>query len=128
MNNKLRLFQWSVGACDALTGILLVAAPQATLSLMGMEKSAEEAVPFSFVGIFVMAVGLSYFLPRETDLAGWKMQWKVTALMRLFVALFLLGNITLAGWDSQWLTVLFTDLIVGSVQFLGLKKGWLEKP
>jgi hypothetical protein len=123
--NQIKLFQWGVGACDASTGLLLVIAPVWTLHLMGIETLPEPADIISFVGIFVFAVGLSYFLVNSDDLAGWKMQWKITALVRLLVAVFLLWKIMVTGWEIRWVSVLLTDLVVASIQILGLKRGWL---
>jgi len=126
MNHKLKLFQWAVGACDACTGILLVFAPVWTLHLMGMKNIPDPADIISFVGIFVAAVGVSYFLVNREDVAGWKMQWKVTALVRLSVACFLTWKIFGAHWEMRWITVLLTDLVIAAVQIVGLKRGWLD--
>jgi hypothetical protein len=127
--NKLKLFQWAVGACDACTGILLVLAPAWTLHLMGMVNRPSPVDTISFVGVFVMAVGVSYFLVSDEDVGGWKMQWKVTALVRLSVAGFLAWKIFAssgAGWETRWLSVLLTDLVIASVQIVGLKRKWLD--
>jgi hypothetical protein len=126
MKNKLQLFQWAVGACDASTGILLVAAPAWTLHLMGMTKILSPPDIISFVGVFVMAVGLSYFLVKEKDVAGWEMQWRVTAMIRVCVACFLAWKIAGEGWEVRWLTVLITDATIATIQVLGLKRGWLR--
>ena len=126
MMNKLKLFQWAVGAYDASTGILLVLAPVWTLHLMGMKNIPDPADIISFVGIFVAAVGVSYFLVHREDVVGWKMQWKVTALVRLSVACFLTWKIFGANWETRWITVLLTDLVIAAVQIVGLKRGWLD--
>lgn len=123
---KLKFYQWAVGACDTCTGLLLVAAPAFTFKLMGMGDLSGEVSVYSFVGIFVMAVGLSYFLTKTCDLQGWKMQWKVTALVRCAVALFLTYKIA-TGWDWRWVSVVLTDAVFGVTQLIGLKKGWLDK-
>ena len=125
MNLKLKLFQWAVGACDACTGILLVFAPLWTLQLMGMKNIPDPADIVSFVGVFVMAVGLSYFLVNAAEPKGWKMQWKITALVRLSVACFLSWKIFGQGWEMPWVTVLVTDLVIAAVQLAGLKQGWI---
>lgn len=126
MNSKIKLYQWAVGGMDACTGFLLVFFPVWTLHLMGMKRIPDPADIISFVGIFVMAVGLSYFLVREKDPIGWEMQWKVTGLMRACVAGFLAWKIFFCGWEVRWATVLFTDISIAVVQFAGLKKGWLR--
>lgn len=127
MNHKLKLFQWAVGACDASTGVLLVFAPVWTLHLMGMKNIPNPADIISFVGIFVMAVGVSYFLVNREDVSGWKMQWKVTSLVRLSVACFLTWKILGANWEMLWATVLLTDLVIAGIQIFGLKNGWLDR-
>ncbi len=127
MNHKIKFYQWAVGGMDACTGFLLVFFPVWTLHLMGMTQIPEPADIISFVGIFVMSVGLSYFLVREKDVEGWEMQWRVTGVMRACVACFLMWKIAMAGWEVRWATVLFTDIFIAVVQFAGLKKGWLRR-
>ena len=126
MKNKLQLIQRGIGAMDACTGILLVIAPVWTLHLMGMQNIPTPADIISFVGVFVMAVGISYFLTSDRDLPGWKMQWKVTALVRLSVGCFLAWKIFGQGWEIRWVSVLLTDFSVAIFQLVGLKKGWLN--
>ncbi len=123
--NQIKLFQWCVGACDACTGLLLVLVPVWTLHLMRMESLPDPPDIISFVGIFVFAVGISYFLVNADDVAGWKMQWRITALVRLLVAAFLLWKITASGWEIRWVSVLLTDLTIATIQIIGLKRGWL---
>ncbi len=125
MNKMIKLYQCSVGGMDACTGFLLVFFPVWTLHLMGMTQIPEPADIISFVGIFVMAVGMSYFLVRDKDVAGWEMQWRVTGVMRGCVACFLTWKILGAGWEVRWATVLVTDIAIAVIQFTGLKKGWL---
>jgi len=127
MNNKLKLYQWAVGGMDACTGVLLVLFPAWTLKLMGMTQPPTPVDTISFVGVFVMSVGLSYFLVSENDKIGWKMQWKLTGMFRAFVACFLTWKIFFCGWEIRWATVLFTDISIAVIQFVGLKKGWLDK-
>ncbi len=118
--------QWGIGAMDACTGMLLVVAPVWTLHLMGIQNIPQPADIISYVGIFVMAVGLSYFLVSESDCAGWRMQWKVTALVRLLVACFLAWKIFIQGWEMRWVSVLLTDLVVAMLQIAGLNMKWLD--
>lgn len=125
--NKLSLFQWAVGACDACTGFLLLIAPAWTVEHMGVTQVSMQTDMLSYVGVFVMAVGWSYFLVRADQLEQWKMQWKVTSMMRLLVALFLAWKMAFSGWDASWFTVLLTDLAVGLTQVTGLRLGWLSK-
>jgi hypothetical protein len=123
--NKIKLFQWGVGACDAFTGLLLILVPVWTLRLMGIEFLPEPADIISFVGVFVFAVGLSYFFVSSDDPSGWIMQWKITAMVRILVAGFLFWKIFFAGWEMKWISVLLTDLVIATIQILGLKLRWL---
>jgi hypothetical protein len=51
-------YQMLTGFSDSSTGVLLIAAPEFTLRLMGLHVPAD-ALPFlSFVGAFVLSVGL----------------------------------------------------------------------
>jgi hypothetical protein len=126
----LRVCQVLVGTMDTLTGVLLVAAPDFTLRLMGIRDVPESLTMVSWVGVFVLAVGASYFLinwrsESETDLAGWRMQWKITGVARLVVGTFVAWHILAGGLESTWQSVALTDFVVAGAQFLGLAQGWL---
>ena len=128
----LRVVQALVGAMDTLTGVLLVAAPAFTLRLMGIREVPESLAMVSWVGIFVFAVGLSYFLVNwrgesAADLAGWRMQWKITGVVRLAVGTFVAWQIVAGGLETTWKTVAMTDFLVAGAQFLGLAQGWLKE-
>jgi len=57
--NLLLAYHVMTGFSDTVTGILLVVAPQLTLHLMHLHAS-REALPFlSFIGVFVLSVGLA---------------------------------------------------------------------
>ena len=127
MKSRLRLFQWAVGACDSCTGVLLVLFPAWTLGLMGITRFPQPVDIISFVGVFVMAVGGSYFLVSGKSVPEWRMQWKVTALVRLAVACFLAWKIFGSEWEIRWISVLLTDLVIGVTQVAGIRRGWLEK-
>ena len=120
-------FQWLAGLMDTVTGLLLVFAPDFTLRLMGLTPSADVFV--SFVGVFVLGVGLSYlllplFAPHAA--ARWEAQWLVTALIRGLVALFLVAEIAAGRMESAWLAVAATDGVLALVQSVGLRRGWVR--
>ncbi len=101
------------GACDAVTGALLVSAPIATLKLMGVADLPAEPIYMRFIGVFVGSVGLAYLYPfLFTDRSGVRQAvvLEVTALVRLGVALFLGISIARAALAPAWSTVLLTDL------------------
>ncbi len=113
------------GACDALTGALLVSAPIATLELMGIAELPAEPIYMRFIGVFVGGVGLAYLYPFLYR--GWSggrltVVLEVTALVRLCVALFLGVSIALAALAAAWSTVLLTDLLLAMAQIWMLTK------
>lgn len=120
----------AVGTMDALTGVLLMAVPGFTLRLMGLAVPAGEWIWVSWIGAFVFAVGACYFfalrplVDRESRI-GCAMVWRMTASARTVVALFLIGKIVSGALDRGWATVAITDAIVATVQWVGLKRGWI---
>lgn len=128
----LKLYQLLAGLSDTSTGMLLIFAPAWTLHLMGVSAPPLPIAFASFVGAFVLSVGLSYFLvPGSHPLsangrASWKAQWQVTALVRSSVALVLLSEIALGRMEPVWITVAITDGLLAAIQWLGLSRGWLS--
>ena len=60
MNRSILLaYQSIIGVSDTLTGALLMVAPAITLSLMHLHAPSETWVFLSFIGAFVLSVGLS---------------------------------------------------------------------
>ena len=58
-------FQLAVGAMDSVTGVLLVVAPIFTLRMMSVKEEVASSLMVSWVGVFVLSVGLSYFFVRR---------------------------------------------------------------
>jgi cytochrome c oxidase cbb3-type subunit 1 len=123
----------AVGSMDAATGILLVFVPGFTLRLMGLRApGAEGSAYLSWVGVFVAAVGCSYFLaagvPRTpADFGKWQTVWKITALARSLVGGFVIWKIVAGDMEIGWITVALTDWVVAAVQWFGLRRGWLDE-
>ena len=120
-------YQWLAGLMDTATGLLLVFAPAFTLRLMGLAPSGDVFV--SFVGVFVLGVGVSYlllplFAPHAA--ARGEAQWLVTALIRGLVALFLLAETASGRMEPAWLTVAAADGALAAVQCAGLRRGWVR--
>ena len=127
----LLLYQLLAGSGDAATGLLLIVAPAWTLALMGVTHGSFTPAATSFVGTFVLSVGLAYLyvlrLPMNPAYAPrWQTVWLLTALTRTLVAGFLAWKIIAGQMESAWLTVAFTDGALAVVQWTGLAKGWLQ--
>ncbi|MCU0781473.1 MAG: hypothetical protein MUF04_10295 [Akkermansiaceae bacterium] len=112
---------------DALTGLLLVAAPAETLCLLGIRPPGAEALVYlSWMGVFVGAVGLSYGLALLDPRRG-PVVWAFTALVRVLVGAFVIARVASGELVMNWLVVAATDLLVAVVQCWGLKAGWWEE-
>ena len=124
-------YQLLAGSSDTATGVLLVFTPAWTLKLMGVVHSSFPPAATSFIGIFVLSVGLAYLyaakLPMNAANAPrWQTVWLLTALSRTLVAGFLFWQTITKQMESAWLTVAFTDGTLATVQSIGLAKGWLQ--
>ena len=127
----LRWVQVLLGSMDTLTGVLLVFAPAVTLKLMGITHVEGSLTMVSWVGVFVFSVGASYFLVGwgsggDEALAAWRMQWKMSALVRIAVGCFVLWKLITGELEPAWWSVALTDLVVAAGQILGLRQGWLR--
>lgn len=116
------------GAGDLATGVCLLLAPQQTLALMGV-SSPKELFWARFIGVFVAAVGASYFY----GLFCWRVirrpgslrtVWELTALLRVGVCCFVAGEIALGGIDRAWSSVSLTDGFWAWIQFLLLRRSF----
>lgn len=123
-------YQLLAGISDTSTGALLMAAPVLTLSLMGLHAPAD-AIPFlSFIGAFVLAVGLSYLyggllVGRAGSASRLEALWLLTAIIRSSVAVFVLADVLAGALQGGWLTIAGFDGACVLVQAVGLRKGWL---
>lgn len=132
-HRRLLAYQYLAGLCDSTTGILLIAAPAFTLTLMGLSVIPQPVAFVRYIGVFVLSVGLTYFwaairwpLTPRAHIA-WSTQWKITALIRSLVALFVLWQVASRGLELRWLTVAFSDGLFALIQIVGLEKGWLAR-
>jgi hypothetical protein len=123
--NFLKIWSVVVGAMDALTGILLIIAPAAVLGLLQIEPPSPDALVFlSWIGVFVMAVGLSYGLALGKHRGRGEAVWLFTSLVRMLVAVFLTVMIVRGSLASAWAMVALSDGVVAAVQMVVLRKGW----
>ncbi len=120
----LRYWSIAVGAMDALTGLLLILAPGPVLKMLGVAPPPPESlVLLSWIGVFVMAVGLSYSMALGRRGRA-EAVWGFTALVRIMVAVFLTIQILAGTMASAWALVGISDAFVAVVQFVILRRGW----
>jgi hypothetical protein len=119
-----------IGLSDSITGALLIIAPEFTLRLMGLHASGD-ALPFiSFIGAFVLSVGLAclygaWVVARRKSPFKVEVVWLLTAITRASVAIFIVNQILAHSLEAGWLTVAATDGACVLIQAIGLRKGWL---
>ena len=125
------LFQIAAGACDTATGLLLLLSPRITLKLMGVNEIPTEPVLVSFIGAFVLSVGLCYLLFAQTprslpELAAARAAWLITGLQRLCVGCFVLIAVASKQMEPAWFSITIVDLSIAAFQLTGLRRKWLE--
>ncbi len=121
----LKFWSFAVGSMDALTGLLLIVAPGLVLRLLGIDLPSSDALVFlSWIGVFVMGVGLSYGMALGNCRGRGEAVWGFTALVRMLVAVFLVISISRGVLASVWGVVALSDGVVAVVQIVILRKGW----
>lgn len=132
MNDLVLLaYQLIAGISDASTGALLIAAPLFTIRMMGLSVP-RDATPFlSFIGAFVLAVGLSYLygallVNRTGAVPRLEAVWLLTAIIRSSVAIFIVAAVLSGTLSVGWLTIAVFDGICVVIQARGLRRGWLS--
>jgi hypothetical protein len=129
MNKREIIKWWSVGAgsMDAVTGLLLIVAPLLVLRVLGIAPLAAAALIFlNWVGVFVLAVGLSYGLAL-TGRARGEAVWMFTGLVRILVAVFLTIRVVTGAMEPAWLLVAVSDGLVAAGQGVILLAGWWKE-
>jgi hypothetical protein len=124
-------YQLLIGLSDTSTGVMLIVAPEFTLHLMGLHVAADSLPFLSFIGAFVLSVGLSclygtLIIGRPACVAQMETVWLLTAFARSGVAVFLISQIAASTLESGWLTVAVSDGACVLIQAIGLRKGWLR--
>lgn len=129
------LFCLLAGGGDALTGLLLLAAPRLVLRLLGAAVPGDaggDLVLLRFVGVFVGSVGLVYLYPwlypRLLRDRGSRVRTtlEITAGVRLAVALFLGITVMTGRLDLPWATVGAYDALVAIAQCGLLARGFFD--
>lgn len=114
------------GGGDLATGLCLLLSPEQTLSLMGVAPARDSSWA-RFVGVFVAAVGASYFYGlfcwRVARRAGaLRTVWELTALLRAAVCCFVGVEIASGGMERAWSSVSLTDGFWALAQFALLRR------
>lgn len=126
------LYQIVAGLTDTGTGVFLLLAPGWTLRLMGVSQLPQPIWYASYIGVFVLCVGLSYFtvlcgpIARLTGARCWRTQWMVTALIRAAVAVFIFVQMTTGAMQPAWIAVALTDGLYALLQIMGLRRNWID--
>lgn len=126
----LYLYQLLTGLSDSLTGALLIVAPAFTLRLMGLHAPADALPYLSFIGAFVLSVGLAclygaWIVVRRGSVCKLETIWLLTAITRASVAILVLAQIAAHTLEAGWATVAIADGLCVAIQSIGLHKGWL---
>jgi hypothetical protein len=131
MNRPILLaYQLLIGFSDTLTGAALIVAPEFTLGLMRLH-APDGSLPFlSFIGAFVLSVGLSclygaLLMAQRVSPSKVEIVWLLTAFSRAGVAIFVLTQILAQTLEAGWMSVAVSDGACVLIQAIGLRKGWL---
>jgi Na+-driven multidrug efflux pump len=123
----LKFWSIAVGSMDTLTGLMLLADPAGVLRLLRIAPPSPDALVFlSWIGIFVMAVGLSYGLALNKRGRG-EAVWMFTSGVRMLVAVFLTFRILDHSLEKPWILVAVADATVAIVQIAILRAGWWKE-
>jgi hypothetical protein len=123
-------YQLLIGLSDTMTGALLMTAPAFTLGMMRLHTPDNALVYLSFIGAFVLSVGLScLYGARLMILRGSRCRledvWLLTAMIRASVAIFVITQILTHALGAGWLTVAITDGACVLIQTVGFRRDWL---
>lgn len=94
MNRPILLsYQLLIAFSDTSTGALLMIAPEFTLRLVGLSAPSDSLIYVSFIGAFVLSVGLACFYGAFLVYRGGcrtklEIVWVLTAVTRASVAIF----------------------------------------
>lgn len=124
-------YQLVTGLSDFSTGTLLIVAPALTLRLMGLQLPADALPMLSFVGAFVLSVGLcclygGYLAARGACAGRLENVWMLTAIIRSSIAVFVTAQVLSGALEAGWSTVAFFDAACALIQAIGLRKCWLR--
>jgi hypothetical protein len=124
-------YQWLIAVSDTATGALLIIAPEFTLRMMGLHVALDALPYISFIGAFVLSVGLAclygaVILSRRGSVRMLEAVWFFTGLTRASVAVFVFSQILGQTLAPGWLTVAASDGACVLIQAIGLRRRWLR--
>ncbi len=123
-------YQWLTGLSDTGTGVLLYFAPMFTLRLMGVH-APQDATPYvSYIGAFVISVGLACLygvrlIACRASREKLEVVWLLTTFSRSAVAIYLTKSILAGELEPAWITVALFDAACAVIQGVGLHRRWL---
>jgi len=124
-------YQWVTGLSDTGTGILLYFAPLFTLHLMGVHAPTGAAPYVSYIGTFVLSVGIACLYGVRIIALGassekLEMVWLLTTFSRSAVAIYIVKCIFAGELELAWISVALFDGVIAAIQGIGLRKRWLS--
>jgi len=123
----LKFWSITVGSMDTLTGLWLVLCPAGVLRVLHIRPPSPDALVFlSWIGVFVMAVGLSYGFALGKRGQG-EAVWMFTSMARILVAVFLTTSILDESMANAWALVAAADMAVALVQISVMRAGWWQE-
>jgi hypothetical protein len=132
MSKRILLFAYQLltGFSDTSTGLLLIFSPSLTIGLMGLHVAPNTLLFLSYIGVFVLSVGLACFygaaLTRTpASLQKLEVVWLLTAITRGLVAAFIVWKILTGLLEPGWAAVAISDGAFAVLQAIGLGRGWL---
>lgn len=123
-------YQWLTGLSDTATGVLLCVAPEFTLRLMGFHVTPDADPYVSYIGAFVLSVGLAclygvLLIRRRAPKSNLEVVWLLTAFSRSAVAIYITSAVVTGTLERGWLGVAVFDGVCVTIQAIGLRKRWL---
>ena len=120
----LKYWSLAVGTMDVLIGLLLVFFPALMLQMLKIEPPSADGLVFvSWIGVFVISVGLSYGLAFGRRGHG-EAVWIFSSVVCLLSAVFLTTRILGESMPGSWTLVAVACALVALVQIVFLRAGW----
>ncbi len=123
-------YQLLTGVSDASTGALLMIAPAFALRLMHLSTPSDALTYVSFIGAFVLSVGLACLYGallacHKGSRSRIEIVWLLTAFTRAGVAIFVIEQVLANTLEAGWSMVAIFDGVCVLIQAIGLRQGWL---